>query len=316
VTRLVLTGGGQWDTIPGNGMWTLGAADTLDTLPVRNAGDGSVSFAVQNGTFAVFATDMSNGLFPAGRQLTLTVTFSDGTVAAGSVTIPAVPTVTGVTPTGGEQGAVVPVTVTGTNFQSGATLSVGAGVTVSGVTVPSGTQLTATLTIAGGAAVGPRDVVVTNPNGASGIRTGGFTVTAPGVPPPPPPGVTLAWNGKVRDRVRQSEGAAVGDGVLDGTFTATVTGPARTVTRLVLTGGGQWDTIPGNGMWTLGAADTLDTLPVRNAGDGSVSFAVQNGTFAVFATDMSNGLFPAGRQLTLTVTFSDGTVAAGSVTIP
>jgi hypothetical protein len=89
VTRLVLTfpGGGQWDTIPANGKWTLGAADTLDT-PVRNAADGSVNFAVVNGTFAVFATDYTNALFPSGRVLTLTATFSDNTVATASVTIP------------------------------------------------------------------------------------------------------------------------------------------------------------------------------------------------------------------------------------
>src|SRR5262245_7638357 len=216
---------------------------------------------------------------------------------------------------GGAGGAPVGGTGTGPNFQSGASLSVGAGVTVTGVVVPSATQLTATLAIALDAGVGLRDVVVTNLSGGSGTRTGGFTVTAPGAAPPPPAGVTLAWNGKVRARGGQWEGGARGAGALDGTVTATVTGPPRTVTRLVLTGGGQWDTIPANGSWTLGAAHTLDGA-VLNAADGSVSFAVENGAFAVFATDLSNGLFPAGRQFTLTVTFSDSTVAAGSVTIP
>ena len=60
------------------------------------------------------------------------------------------------------------------------------------------------------APVGPRDVVVTNPGGASATLVGGFGVTAPGVPPPPPPpppGVTLAWNGKAQDRVGPTEGA-------------------------------------------------------------------------------------------------------------
>jgi hypothetical protein len=89
VKRLVLTfpGGGQWDTIPSNGKWTLGAADTLDSA-VRNAADGSVLFAVANGAFSVFATDYVNSLFPAGRQLTLTVTFDDDAVAVASATIP------------------------------------------------------------------------------------------------------------------------------------------------------------------------------------------------------------------------------------
>ena len=43
------------------------------------------------------------------------------------------------------------------------------------------------------------------------------SVTIP--PPPPPPAMTLTWNGKVRDRARQSEGAAGGDRQLDGTLT-------------------------------------------------------------------------------------------------
>jgi hypothetical protein len=128
------------------------------------------------------------------------------------------------------------VTVSGTNFQSGATLSVRAGVTVTGVTVPSATQLQATLTIATDAVVGPRDVTVTNPGGASATLAGGFGVTVPGPPPPPPPppGMTVVWNGKIRDRVGPTEGAPVPDGALDGTLTATVTGPARTVKQLVL----------------------------------------------------------------------------------
>ena len=62
-----------------------------------------------------------------GTTLTLTVSFSDDTVAAASVTIPVVPTVTGVSPSGGEQGATVPVTVTGTKFLGGATLERRAG---------------------------------------------------------------------------------------------------------------------------------------------------------------------------------------------
>ena len=136
-------------------------------------------------------------------------------------------------------------------------------------------------------------------------------------PPPPPPAMTLAWNGKVRDRARQSEGAAVADGQLDGTLTMTVAGGPHTVKRLVLTtaGGGQWDTIPSNGKWTLGAADTLDA-PVENAADGSVSFAVVNGAFSVFATDYENMHFLAGQQLTLTVTFDNDAVGSASVTIP
>jgi hypothetical protein len=68
----------------------------------------------------------------------------------------------------------------------------------------------------------------------------------------------------------------VPDGALDGTLTATVTGPARTVKQLVLvaTGvsGGRWDTLPANSYWVLAAAG-LDT-PVLNAANGAVNFPV------------------------------------------
>src|SRR5206468_9145430 len=85
---------------------------------------------------------------------------------------------TAIAPTQGSVGSSVPVTITGTNFQTGATLSVGAGITVSSVSLPSATQLTATLAIAAGATVGTRNVTVTNPDTQSGTLTGGFTVAA------------------------------------------------------------------------------------------------------------------------------------------
>jgi hypothetical protein len=327
VTRVVLvaTGGGvgQWDTIPSNSQWVLGVAAT-QTAPLFNGPNGAVSFAVADGgSFSVFGTDWYDSKFVAGTTLTLTATFSDDTTAVASVTVPIVPTVTGMSPSGGEQGTSVPVTVTGTKFQGGTTLGVGPGVTVTNVAVPSQTQLTATLVIAVDAPVGSRDVVVTNPGGATATLVGGFAVTAPGVPPPPPPpppGITLVWNGKAQDRVGPTEGQGTPDGYLDGTLTATVTGGARTVTRVVLvaTGGGvgQWDTIPSNSQWVLGVAAT-QTAPLLNATNGAVNFAVADGgSFSVFGTDWYNSKFVAGTTLTLTVTFSDDSVAAASRTLP
>jgi glucose/arabinose dehydrogenase len=89
-------------------------------------------------------------------------------------------TVSSVAPAQGAPGTAVPVTVTGTGFAAGATMSIGTGITVSNVNVGSSTQLTATLTIASGAALGPRDVTVTNSSGGSATLTGGFTVSPPG----------------------------------------------------------------------------------------------------------------------------------------
>ncbi|TMA70495.1 MAG: hypothetical protein E6J77_27280, partial [Deltaproteobacteria bacterium] len=89
-----------------------------------------------------------------------------------------VPAVTSITPPQGTAGAAVAVTLAGSGFATGATVSAGAGITVSNVSVVSATQLTATLTIAAGASPGGRDVSVINPGGGTGTLAGGFTVGA------------------------------------------------------------------------------------------------------------------------------------------
>jgi subtilisin family serine protease len=228
------------------------------------------------------------------------------------VTTPLIGTIS---PPRGGQGETLDVTIAGANFQSGATVSFGAGVDVTAVAISSDAEIVATLSIPVSATLGPRTVTVTNPDASSATRVGGFTVTLP------PPHVALAWNGKIRDRVGPAEGGPAPDGQLDGTLTATVTGGPRTVKRLVLVASGaasgQWNTVPNDGYWLLGAAATVDTASMLNGADGSVSFAVADGgSFAVFATDWFNGKFVAGTTLTLTTTFTDDTVATASATVP
>jgi hypothetical protein len=79
-----------------------------------------------------------------------------------------------------------PVTVTGTKFADTPTLSFGDDVTVGSVQWVSPTQVVARITIAPNAATGPRDVIVTNPSGDSGLCKGCLTIAT--TPPPPPPG--------------------------------------------------------------------------------------------------------------------------------
>ncbi|MEX1113129.1 MAG: IPT/TIG domain-containing protein [Patescibacteria group bacterium] len=94
----------------------------------------------------------------------------DGSASAG-----ACPTLTSVSPNSGVQGTTVNVTLTGTNFVTGAgatTVSVsGSGVTVNDVVVNSATELTADFVITGAAATGTRTVMVTTATGNSGTRT-------------------------------------------------------------------------------------------------------------------------------------------------
>ena len=75
------------------------------------------------------------------------------------------PLINGVTPPSGTHGTTATVTITGvnTNFAQGTTqvLVAGNGVTVSSVTVANATSLTARLTIAAGADLTPRSLIVT-----------------------------------------------------------------------------------------------------------------------------------------------------------
>ncbi len=81
------------------------------------------------------------------------------------------PTVTAINPNSGTTAGGTPVTITGTNFQAGAAVSIG-GVAATGVTVVNSTTITATT---GAHAAGVVDVVVTNPDAQSGTLPAGFT---------------------------------------------------------------------------------------------------------------------------------------------
>src|SRR5262245_17843984 len=322
VTRLDLrraSGGGIWDTDPATSYWALGATASLDGA-LLNAAGGAVSFPVADGgAFFMFASDLSPTPFTSGSTFTLTASFADGTSASTSVNLPILPAISSVSPNAGAPGASLTVTVTGTNFQSGATAAfgtgAGSGITVNSTTFVSSTQLSVAIAIDSAATIGARDVTVVNGNGQVVIKSGGFTIV------PPPPTITLAFLGKSRDKVGPSPTAFATDGALDGTFRVTVQGGSgpRTVTKLDLrqtSGGGIWDTDPATSYWALGTTTSLDGALV-NAGNGTVNLPVADGgAFFVFASDLSPTPFSSGAAFTLTANFADGTTAVATVTLP
>jgi hypothetical protein len=96
-----------------------------------------------------------------------------------TLTVPT-PTISDISPSSGISGATAGITLTGTNFLQGATVSFG-GTPVSPVSLTS-TQI---VIVVGLSSVGPQSVTVSNPGGqASNAVT--FTVNAPPPPPPPP----------------------------------------------------------------------------------------------------------------------------------
>ena len=91
------------------------------------------------------------------------------------------PTVTGINPTFRTQGETgVSEVITGTGFIDASVVAFsGTGVTVNSFVVNLGTQITANITVAGGAPTGFRDVLVTTPGG-TGTGTGLFEVRSLG----------------------------------------------------------------------------------------------------------------------------------------
>lgn len=141
----------------------------------------SVSYtpsAVDSGTHPINGS-YSGGFNPAiGPGIIWDPSSGNGTVG---VNYPA-PTISAISPTVGNRGEVVSVTVTGSGFVSGWTsLDLGANISVSALTVVNATELTATLTIATAATTGLRDVVVSNaaPGGGIATLTNGFDVRNP-----------------------------------------------------------------------------------------------------------------------------------------
>ena len=114
---------------------------------------------------------------PAGSVGAVTVTVTNPGVAGGSLangyTYAVIPTVASISPNNGPAAGGTPVTITGTNFAAGASVTIG-GTPATNVVVVSATQITAT-TPAGGA--GSATVTVTV-NGQSGSLTNGFTYNA------------------------------------------------------------------------------------------------------------------------------------------
>ncbi|HXA16462.1 MAG TPA: IPT/TIG domain-containing protein [Thermoanaerobaculia bacterium] len=117
----------------------------------------------------------------AGGKVDVVVTNSDSQSAtlAQSFTyaLPA-PTISVVSPATGPTSGLTPVTITGTNFQSGATVTFGTR-PATDVTVVSATSITARTPLGPTGAQLAVNVVVTNPDSTTATANNGFTYTVP-----------------------------------------------------------------------------------------------------------------------------------------
>ncbi|MHC5019417.1 MAG: IPT/TIG domain-containing protein [Planctomycetota bacterium] len=156
--------GGVSITLTGTNFTTGGATVTL-------GGFACTSVAVNSATQIVCTTPNT---FQTVGPLPLTVTNIDGqsvTLAAAYGSTGPAPTVTSVNPASGTTGGGTVVTLGGTNFFPGVTITIG-GAAATGLTIIGPTQLTC---VSPAGTAGARNIVVTNLDGQSVTSTGGYT---------------------------------------------------------------------------------------------------------------------------------------------
>jgi hypothetical protein len=197
---LTACGGSDTPTGPTDPPVTIGPT-VLSVSPTTGPAAGGTEVTIGGANFAAGATVTIGGVAATNVQfvtsaslkattaaraagpadVTVTVDGRSSTLSSAFtyVVLPP-PTVTGITPPSGSTAGGTTVTVTGTNFAAGATVTIG-GVAASGVTVLSPTSLRA---VTGAHAAGASDVVVAV-GAQSATLARGFTYVVPGPNLPP-----------------------------------------------------------------------------------------------------------------------------------
>jgi plastocyanin len=159
--------GGTSVTITGTGFLS-GATVKFGTTSATNVNVTSTSITATTPAHAVGKVDVivTNS---DGQSATLTQGFT--------YALPA-PTITNISPATGPTSGGTLITITGTNFQNGATVKIGASAATD-VNVVSATSITARTPLGPVTDQLAVDVVVTNPDSTKATATGGFTYTVP-----------------------------------------------------------------------------------------------------------------------------------------
>jgi len=158
-------------TVDGAGLDGPNAVVTFSGTGVTAAGP---PVANVDGTQATVSVDVSGGAAPGPRDLTYTTSLGADT-RVGAVTVANTPpTISSVSPANidipAAGGTTATITVTGTGYAAGDTLSLGtlAGVSLSNVQIVNGTTITGSVTVQSTATKARIDVVVTQAAGAGG----------------------------------------------------------------------------------------------------------------------------------------------------
>ena len=166
--------------------WQDNRGATIDIYAQRVDGDGDIpsGWPADGVALCTASGDQENPQITSDSTGGAIITWEDGRGAsidiyAQRVSNPA-PTVTGITPSSGTNDGVVSITnLAGTNFRSGATVSLKkegeSDIPGTGVNVVSSTKITCSFDLTG-AAVGPWGIYIANDDGQTDTLAGGFTV--------------------------------------------------------------------------------------------------------------------------------------------
>lgn len=333
---------------PGFGSATCAACFTVTaapgatlTLAPASRGRGATGQTVtvtgtnfQSGAVVAFAGSgitVNSTTFVSATQLTVSVTVAadaalgsrdvivtnpDGgtRTAVNGFTVTAAPAPTSASPAARPQGAAnQAVTITGANFVTGATVAfAGPGVTVNSTTFVSATQLTVDVTVAAGAAPGPRDVHVTNPDAGVGVCAGCFTVAAA-------PTVTAIDPDFGLPNTAYSAVTVTGANFVTGA-TVAFSGSGITVTSVSTTSSTQLtiDIAVAAGA-TLGNRTVSVTNPDGGRGACAACYTVTAGPTATAASPSTRGQGATNQNVTITGTFFRATptvaISGANVTV-
>ena len=148
-----------------------GMLDTCNYISIQNP-DGTPLLSQTTACGSVYSSAVL--VLPATGAYTVTVNPGNLNVGSTTLTLYNLPTVTSISPRSGTTLGGTPVVLTGSNFQNGATVSIG-GVSATGVSVV-GNTITATT---GAHATGTVSVSVTNPDNLSGTLSNSYFYDQP-----------------------------------------------------------------------------------------------------------------------------------------
>ena len=273
---------------------------------------------------------------PAGSADTVTVTVTvggqTGSLANGfAYTGNPVPTVAGISPNNGSTAGGTAVTITGTNFAAGATVTVGT-MTATNVVVVSSTTITATTPAGSAGAV----TVTVTVSGQSGSKTSGFTYVGSSIPTvtgiSPNSGPTAGGTGVTISGTNFAAGAAVTFGgtaaanvvVVSGTeITATTPAGSAEAVTVTVTVSGQSGSLANGFTYTGSSLPTVSSIsPSSGSTAGGTAVTIAGTNFAAGAavtfggTAATNVTVVSGTEITATTPAGSAEAVTVTVTNP